>query len=88
MQKRRTGREETVKDYRESEHDSNRDFNIQHLNDKRKSARKVEDFGANPVGASYEHKDTLRSELVIFFMIIEMLFNNFMLFIFSFSFLF
>ncbi|XP_052196269.1 paired amphipathic helix protein Sin3-like 2 isoform X2 [Diospyros lotus] len=48
-------------DYRESEHDSNRDFNNQRLNDKRKSARKVEDFGANPVGASYEDKDTLRS---------------------------
>ncbi|KAL7221258.1 hypothetical protein ACSBR1_023248 [Camellia fascicularis] len=48
-------------DYREPEHDSNRDFNLQRFHDKRKSARKVEDFGVNPVLASYDDKEALRS---------------------------
>ncbi|KAI8032315.1 Paired amphipathic helix protein Sin3-like 2 [Camellia lanceoleosa] len=47
-------------DYKESENDSNRDFSMQRLNEKRKSARKVEDFGVNPVVASYDDKDALR----------------------------
>ena len=52
-------------DYRESELDSNRDFSVQRIYDKRKSARKVEDFGVNPVVASYDDKDALRSELIM-----------------------
>ncbi|GMP29098.1 hypothetical protein CsSME_00004361 [Camellia sinensis var. sinensis] len=48
-------------DYKESENDSNRDFSMQRLNEKRKSARKVEDFGVNPVVASFDDKDALRS---------------------------
>ncbi|KAA8530290.1 hypothetical protein F0562_004999 [Nyssa sinensis] len=48
-------------DYREPEHDSNRDFNMQRLTDKRKSARKVEDFGGKPILASFENKDALKS---------------------------
>ncbi|PSS30420.1 Paired amphipathic helix protein Sin3-like [Actinidia chinensis var. chinensis] len=48
-------------DYRESELDSNRDFSMQRIYDKRKSARKVEDFGVNPIVASYDDKDALRS---------------------------
>ncbi|KAI8006457.1 Paired amphipathic helix protein Sin3-like 2 [Camellia lanceoleosa] len=34
---------------------------MQQFHDKRKSARKVEDFGVNPVLASYDHKEALRS---------------------------
>lgn len=52
-------------DYRESEHESNRKFSMQHPHDKRKSARKVEDFGGNPALATYDDKDALRSELVM-----------------------
>ncbi|KAL6958690.1 hypothetical protein U1Q18_045413 [Sarracenia purpurea var. burkii] len=48
-------------DYREPELDSNREFSMQSLHDKRKSSRKVEDFGVNPVLASYDDKDALRS---------------------------
>ncbi|KAH7846362.1 hypothetical protein Vadar_013012 [Vaccinium darrowii] len=48
-------------DYRESEHESNRNFSMQRPHDKRKSARKVEDFGVNPVPATYDDKDALRS---------------------------
>ncbi|KAE9449196.1 hypothetical protein C3L33_18906, partial [Rhododendron williamsianum] len=48
-------------DYRESEHESNRKFSMQHPHDKRKSARKVEDFGGNPALATYDDKDALRS---------------------------
>ena len=50
--------------YRESELDSNRDFSMLRIHDKRKSARKVEDFGVTTVVPPYDDKDTLRSELV------------------------
>ncbi|CAL5437834.1 unnamed protein product [Camellia sinensis] len=43
-----------------TEHDSNRDFNMQWFHDKRKSARKVEDFGVNLVLSSYDDKEALR----------------------------
>lgn len=58
-------------DYRESEHESNRNFSMQRPHDKRKSARKVEDFGVNPVPATYDDKDALRSEFVMPLMIIK-----------------
>ncbi|XP_059670241.1 paired amphipathic helix protein Sin3-like 2 isoform X2 [Cornus florida] len=48
-------------DYRDAEHDSNRDFSMQRLPDRRKSARKVDDFGGNSILASYDDKDTLKS---------------------------
>lgn len=51
-------------DDREPENDNNRDFNLQRF-DKKKSARKAEGFGANNNFASYDDKDTLKSELVI-----------------------
>ncbi|CAL5357956.1 unnamed protein product [Camellia sinensis] len=44
----------------EGKHDSNRDFNMQWFHDKRKSARKVEDF-VNLVLSSYDDKEALRS---------------------------
>ncbi|CAL5390911.1 unnamed protein product [Camellia sinensis] len=44
-----------------TEHDSNRDFNMQRFHDKRKSTRKVENFGVNLVLASYDDKEALRS---------------------------
>ena len=50
--------------YRESELDSNRDFSMLRIHDKRKSARKVEDFRVNTIVPPYDDKDALRSELV------------------------
>ena len=52
-------------DDREPDHDNNRDFNLQRLPDKRKSARKVEGFGVNANLASYDDKDTLKSESTV-----------------------
>ena len=45
---------------------NNRDFNVQRLPDKKKSARKVEGFVGNANGSSYDDKDTLTSESVIY----------------------
>ncbi|KAK9925188.1 hypothetical protein M0R45_033520 [Rubus argutus] len=47
---------------REVETDNNRDYNLQRFPEKRKSARKVEGFGANANFASYDDKDTLKSK--------------------------
>lgn len=49
-------------DYREPEHDNNRDMGMHRLSEKRKSARKVDDFGANTILAPYSDKDSLKSE--------------------------
>ncbi|KAM7506675.1 hypothetical protein LguiA_017128 [Lonicera macranthoides] len=48
-------------DYREPEHDNNRDMGMHRLSEKRKSARKVDDFGANTILAPYSDKDSLKS---------------------------
>ncbi|CAK9162852.1 unnamed protein product [Ilex paraguariensis] len=48
-------------DYREPEHDNNRDMSMHCLSDKRKSARKLVDYGVNPNLASYDDKDALKS---------------------------
>ncbi|KAJ8428296.1 hypothetical protein Cgig2_027428 [Carnegiea gigantea] len=48
-------------DDREHEQDSNRDFNMQRLSDKRKPARKVEGFGASPILATTDDRSTLKS---------------------------
>ncbi|KAK2998671.1 hypothetical protein RJ639_022795, partial [Escallonia herrerae] len=48
-------------DYREPEHDNHRDVNMHRLAEKRKSARKVDDFGMNPGLASYNDKDAVKS---------------------------
>ncbi|CAO2825485.1 unnamed protein product [Amaranthus hypochondriacus] len=48
-------------DDREPEHDTNRDFNVQRLPEKRKPARKVEGFGANSIIASPDDKAAVRS---------------------------
>lgn len=45
------------KEYRDPDHDMHR------LSEKRKSARKVENFGGDPVPSPYDDKDALRSEL-------------------------
>lgn len=65
-QKRRTEKENRDRrnrdqDDREPSHENNRDFNLQRLPEKRKSSRKVEGFGANPILASYDDKDALKS---------------------------
>jgi len=49
-------------DDREHEQDSNRDFNMQRLSDKRKPARKAEGFGASPVVATSDDKSALKSK--------------------------
>lgn len=54
-------------DDREPDHDNNRDFNLQRVPDKRKSARKVEGFGVSANFASYDDKDTLKSESTMLF---------------------
>lgn len=48
-------------DSRESEYESSKDFNMQRVHDKRKSGRKVEDFGSNPTVGSHDGKDAVRS---------------------------
>ncbi|KAK3002319.1 hypothetical protein RJ639_021444 [Escallonia herrerae] len=48
-------------DYREPEHDNHRDVNLHRLAEKRKSARKVDDFGMSPGLASYNDKDAVKS---------------------------
>ncbi|XP_060959025.1 paired amphipathic helix protein Sin3-like 2 isoform X2 [Cannabis sativa] len=48
-------------DDREPENNSNKDFSYQRLPDKKKSARKVEGFGATANIASYDDKDSLKS---------------------------
>lgn len=54
-------------DDRETEHDNHRDFNSQRFSDKKKPSRKVEGFGANSNFASYDDKDSLKSELIMLF---------------------
>ena len=71
-QKRRTEKENRDRrnrdqDDREPSHENNRDFNLQRLPEKRKSSRKVEGFGANPILASYDDKDALKSESMMLF---------------------
>lgn len=71
-QKKRAERENRERrnrdqDYREPENENNGDLSIHRLADKRKSARKVEDFGGNAVSASYDDKDALKSELIMAF---------------------
>lgn len=46
-------------DDRESEHDTSRDFNSQRFPDKRKSARKVENYGMTSLS---EDRDALKSK--------------------------
>ena len=70
--KRRTEKENrdrrnSDQDDRDPSHENNRDFNLQRLPDKRKSARKVEGFGANPILASYDDKDALKSGSIMLF---------------------
>lgn len=54
-------------DDREIEHDNNRDFNSLVFPDKKKPSRKVEGFGANTNFASFDDKDTLKSESIMLF---------------------
>lgn len=70
--KRRTEKENRDRrnrdqDDRDPSHENNRDFNLQRLPDKRKSSRKVEGFGANPILASYDDKDALKSGSMLLF---------------------
>lgn len=63
-QKKRAERENRERrnrdqDYREPENENNGDISMHRLADKRKSARKVEDFGGNTVSA--DDKDALKS---------------------------
>lgn len=65
-QKKRAERENRERrnrdqDYREPENENNGDISMHRLADKRKSARKVEDFGGNTI--STDDKDALKSEL-------------------------
>lgn len=62
---------------REVETDNNRDYNLQRFPEKRKSARKVEGFGANANFASYDDKDTLKSESVMLYKYLQSLTNIF-----------
>ncbi|XP_047312064.1 paired amphipathic helix protein Sin3-like 2 [Impatiens glandulifera] len=55
--KERRNREQ---DFREPEHDINREFSMQRLHEKRKSTRTVEDFGASSIMASCDDKHALR----------------------------
>ncbi|XVF58163.1 hypothetical protein PTKIN_Ptkin07bG0041300 [Pterospermum kingtungense] len=48
-------RDRRTRDPDDPEHDNNRDFNLQHFSDKKRSGRKTEGF------ASYDDKDTLKS---------------------------
>lgn len=48
-------------DDREIENNNNRDFNIQRLHDRKKSARKIEGFEGN---ANSDDKETLKSEFI------------------------
>lgn len=43
---------------------NNGDISMHRLSDKRKSARKVEEFGGNSTLAPYDDKDALKSELL------------------------
>ena len=66
-QKKRAERENRERrnrdqDYREPDNENNGDISMHRLTEKRKSARKVEDFGGNTVSASYDDKDSLKSE--------------------------
>lgn len=56
----RRNRDQDYRD-REPENENNGDISMHRLADKRKSARKVEDFGGNTVSA--DDKDALKSEL-------------------------
>ena len=73
-------RRERERDDRDYDHDGNRDFNMQRLPHKRKSAPRVEDSvaeqggdgdetfgGMNPVSSAYDDKNTVKSEFLVFF---------------------
>ncbi|XP_027075364.2 paired amphipathic helix protein Sin3-like 2 isoform X2 [Coffea arabica] len=65
-QKKRAERENRERrnrdqDYREPDNENNGDISMHRLTEKRKSARKVEDFGGNTVSASYDDKDSLKT---------------------------
>ncbi|KAG8384767.1 hypothetical protein BUALT_Bualt04G0152800 [Buddleja alternifolia] len=65
-QKRHTEKENRDKRHRDQndrdpDNENNGDINMHRLSEKRKSARKVEDFGGNSNLASYDDKDTLKS---------------------------
>lgn len=54
-------RDRRTRDQDDPEHENNRGLNMQHFPDKKRSGRKIEGF------ASYDEKDTLKSESINLF---------------------
>lgn len=52
-------------DDRDPDNENNGGISMHRLSDKKKSARKAEDFGGNSNLASYDDKDALKSELIV-----------------------
>lgn len=65
IEKESRDRRNRDQDDREPSHENNRDFNLQRLPERRKSSRKVEGFGADPILASCDDKDALKSEFMM-----------------------